>query len=381
MIPFLDLKAQYASIGPELESAALEVLRSTHYALGPQVEAFERNFAEACDVRHAIAVNSGTSAIVLALQAAGIGEGSAVITVPLTFVATIAAIEQVGARPVLVDVDPLTRCMDVSLLEAAIVPGVKAIIPVHLHGLPSNMDEINRLAEHHGITVIEDAAQAHGASINSRPAGSFGHCGCFSFYPGKNLGAAGEGGCVVTNDDDLDRVIRSLRDWGQVGKSNHVYKGTNARMDAIQGAILNVKLGYLEEWTNSRRELAGHYSANIMKSGLVSKGVGIPTVPDGYDSSFHVYAIEVANREFIISSLNKVGIGTSIHYPVPVHLQPAFANLGYGSGSFPTSERLAGQLLSLPLYPEMTKSMVDEVVAALSDIVTESSLEQKLDAS
>lgn len=371
MVPFLDLKAQYASIGPELEAAVVEVLRSTHYVLGPKVAAFETGFAATCGVRHAVAVNSGTTALTLALQALGIGPGDAIITVPLTFVATVAAIEQVGARPVLVDVDPATRAMDPELLEAAVTPDVRAVIPVHLHGLPADMDAISAVAERHGLVVIEDAAQAHGAGYKGRPAGSLGRLGCFSFYPAKNLGAAGEGGAVVTDDDELASVLRSLRDWGQEGKSNHTRKGTNARMEAIQGAVLEVKLRHLGTWVEARRRLARAYTTAIADGGLADSGVVVPTLPQDRDSAYHVYAVEVPDRDNVRRRLDAEGISTAVHYPVPVHRQPGHADLGYAAGAFPVSERLASRLLSLPLYPEMPATAVDEVVAALSRAVRE----------
>lgn len=365
-VPFLDLAAQYDCIGAELEDAVLAVLRSGHYVLGPRVEAFERAFARTCGVEHAVAVNSGTTALVLALQALKIGPGDAVITVPMTFVATVAAIEQVGARPVLVDVDPDTRCMDPGQIEAAITPDVRAIMPVHLHGHPADMDAINAIAARHGLSVIEDAAQAHGARYKGRACGGLGQMAGFSFYPSKNLGAAGEAGCVVTNDRHLAETLRSLRDWGQEGRYNHVRKGTNARMDAIQGAALEVKLRHLEAWNEARRQHAATYNDRIHGAGLTLQGVRTPHTADDVDPVHHVYAIEVDARDAIRDSLATAGIGTNIHYPVPVHLMPAYQSLGYPPGSFPVAERLSQTLLSLPLYPEMTSAQIDLVVTALT---------------
>ena len=266
MIPFLDLKAQYQRIKPEIDAAIAQVVDSGHFVLGPQVAAFEERFAAYCGAKHCMALNSGTSALHLALLAAGIGAGDEVITVSMTFVATTAAILYCGAKPVFVDVDPDTWTMDPKLIEAAITPRTKAILPVHLHGLMVDMDPIIEIARRHGLVVIEDAAQSHGAEYKGRRAGSVGDVGCFSFYPGKNLGAYGEGGAVVTNNPELARRVALLRDWGQESKYNHVLPGYNYRMDGIQGAVLNVKMEYIEAWTEARRVVASHYDRLLANS-------------------------------------------------------------------------------------------------------------------
>ena len=290
MIPFLDLKAQYATIGAELEAAVLSTLRSGAYVLGEDVERFEEAFATYCGTRHAVAVNTGTSALHLALLAAGIGPGDEVITVPMTFVATVAAIVYAGATPVFVDIDPATWTMDPAAVEAAITPRSRAILPVHLHGRLAEMAPLVALANRHGLTLIEDAAQAHGARRGSQRAGAFGAMGCFSFYPGKNLGACGEGGAVTTNDAGLAETVRSLRDWGQAGKYNHVRHGFNYRMDGLQGAALGIKLRHLEGWTAARRRVAQTYQSAL--AGAVRRPAEI-----GDDHACHVYAIRVAGRD------------------------------------------------------------------------------------
>jgi dTDP-4-amino-4,6-dideoxygalactose transaminase len=361
-VPFLDLKAQYRAIGPELQAAVAQVIESGQYVLGAPVEAFERDFASFCGVRHAIAVNSGTSALHLALLAAGIGEGDEVITVPMTFVATVAATLYAGATPTFVDIDETTWTMDVGRLEAAITPRTRAIMPVHLHGRLADMDTIREIARARNLVVIEDAAQAHGAEHHGRRAGSLGDAGCFSFYPGKNLGACGEGGAVVTNRNDLAERIRMLRDWGQSERYRHVYKGFNYRMDAIQGAVLRIKLRHLSGWIDARRAAAATYH-----SLLADVAVQRPSPGTGYDHVWHVYAVRVQERDRVQSALGKAGISTGIHYPIPVHLQPAYADLGYGLGDFPVSEAVAAETLSLPLFPELTRAQIEQVCRSLAD--------------
>jgi len=363
MIPFLDLRAQYAAIGPELERAMLEVLRSGDYVMGTPVSDFEDAFAAYCGAREAVALNTGTSALHLALLAAGIGPGDEVITVPMTFVATVAAILYTGATPVFVDIDPLTWTMDATAIEAAITPRTKAIVPVHLHGRIADMDAITPIARRHGLWLIEDAAQAHGARRNGISAGTFGDIGCFSFYPGKNLGACGEGGGIVTDRADLAESIRCLRDWGQNGKYNHVRHGFNFRMDALQGAALDVKLRHLDGWTAARRRIAALYDR-----ALAGTGVQLPAKSVGDDHAYHVYAIRVNDRDNVRARLAQAGISTGIHYPRPVHLQPAYAQLGHGSGHFPVSEAMAVETLSLPIYPELADSAVEQIAWAVSQI-------------
>lgn len=365
MIPFLDLKAQYASIKDELDPAVLKVLASTQYILGEEVAAFEREFADYCGTKHAIAVNTGTSALHLSLLAAGIGPEDEVITVPFTFVATVSAICYTGARPVFVDVEPVTLTMDPARIEAAITPRTKAIMPVHLYGQMADMSAIMEIADRHGIPVIEDACQAHGAEYLGQRAGGIGLSGCFSFYPGKNLGACGEGGIVVTNDDEQMKTIRMLRDWGQEQRYHHALKGFNYRMDGIQGAILRVKLRHLEDWTEARRERADHYSSLL--TGL--SRVRTPVEANGRRHVYHVYAIRTHDRDELQRALQAQGIHTGLHYPIPVHLQKAHLDLGHKPGDFPVSETAAREVLSLPIYPEMTMRQVEQVVAALEQEV------------
>jgi dTDP-4-amino-4,6-dideoxygalactose transaminase len=361
MIPFLDLKAQYQSIKSEIDAAVLGVLASGQYILGEEVVRLEQEFADFCEVKHAIAVNTGTSALHLSLLAAGVGPGDEVITVPFTFVATVSAICYTGARPVFVDVEPVTLTMDAAQLEAKITSRTKAIIPVHLYGQMADMDAIKAIAEHYRIPVIEDACQAHGARYKGGRAGSIGTSGCFSFYPGKNLGACGEGGIVVTNRDDHAKTMRMLRDWGQEQRYHHLLKGFNYRMDAIQGAILRIKLRHLEAWTEARRAHARRYSSLLAGSAHLKTPVEITDRRHVY----HVYAIRSRDRDELQRVLSAEGIQSGLHYPIPVHLQKAHADLGYQSGDFPVSEAAAREVLSLPIYPEMPAWHVDQVAAAL----------------
>ncbi|HEY4203103.1 MAG TPA: DegT/DnrJ/EryC1/StrS aminotransferase family protein [Devosiaceae bacterium] len=364
MIPFLDLNAQYRSIAPELEAAVLDALRSCNYVLGEPVSRFERAFASYSGTTEAVAVNTGTSALHLALLAAGVGPGDEVITVSMTFVATVAAVVYAGATPVLVDVDPDTWTMDPAKLRAALTPRTKAILPVHLHGRLADMAAINAFAREHGLVVIEDAAQAHGAERDGIRAGALGDIGCFSFYPGKNLGAVGEGGAVTTSNTAFAEAVRSLRDWGQAGKYNHIRHGFNYRMDAIQGAALGVKLRHLETWNAARRAICNRYHAELDVT--LDRAAG----PFGADHVCHVYAIRTPGRDALRASLEQAGVSINIHYPRPVHLQPAYAGLGYGTGDFPVTEALAAQFLSLPLYPELDPAdqarIIDAVNAAIA---------------
>lgn len=365
MIPFLDINAQYKSIKEELDAAVLDTLASSSFILGPAVANFEKNFANYCGTSHSVAVNSGTSALHLGLLAAGIKPGDEVITVSMTFIATIAAITYVGAVPVFVDVDPQTFAMDASLIEAAITPKTKAIMPVHLHGLMADMDPIMEIARKHGLKVIEDAAQSHGAEYKGRRAGSIGDIGCFSFYPGKNLGACGEGGAVVTNNSEYAESVRMLRDWGQKEKYNHVVPGFNYRMDGIQGAALGVKLKYIEKWTSARRQCAHWYEQR-----LGNTEIPIPAPADHCRHVYHVYAVQVENRDQVQQFMQDEKIATGIHYPIPVHLQKAHADLGGKVGDFPVTEKLCDRFLSLPIYPEMTEQAVDQVATELIKVVS-----------
>lgn len=354
MIPFLNLKAQYAALQPQIEAAALGVLRSGRYVLGEEVTALEQEFAAYCGAKHAIAVNTGTSALHIALLAAGIKAGDEVITSPFTFVATAAAIRYIGARPVFVDIDPKTFTIDPSQIERAITRRTKAIVPVHLYGQMADMAPIMAIAAKHGLAVIEDACQAHGASYDGQGAGSMGVSGCFSFYPGKNLGACGEGGIVVTSDNEQARLMRMLRDWGQDRRYHHVLEGYNYRMDAIQGAILRVKLRELENWTEARR-----YRARIYGQLLAGGPVELPVEAAGRRHVWHIFAVRTRDRDQLQKFLANEGVETGLHYPVPVHLQPSYADLGHEPGDFPEAEAAANSVLSLPLYPELSIQEVE----------------------
>ncbi len=360
-VPFLDLKAQYRQIKDEVGAAVMGVVESGHYVgAGPVGKAFEAEFAAYCGAKDAAGVNSGTTALQLALLAAGIGPGDEVVTVTMTFVATVAAILYTGATPVFVDCDPVTWTMDPARIEATITPRTKAILPVHLHGLMADMDPIVAIARKHGLTVIEDAAQAHGAEYKGRRAGSVGDIGCFSFYPGKNLGAYGEGGAVVSDDPEVMKTVRMLRDWGQARKYEHVLKGFNARLDEIQAAVLKVKLKYIEDWTEARRAHAAAFDR-----GLAGAVLGLPAPPAHCRHVYHVYSVRSADRAGLQQRLQAAGIATGIHYPTPVHLQPAYADLGYQAGDFPVSERLGAEFLSLPMFAELEPVQVEAVCAAV----------------
>ncbi len=364
MIPFVDLKSQYASIKPEINAAIQGVLDSCAFTLGPEVAAFEQEFATYCGSKNCIAVNSGTSALHLALLAAKIGPGDEVITVPHTFVATVSAIHYAGAKTVFVDIDPRSFTMDPTKLEAAITPKTKAIIPVHLYGQPCDMDPIMEIAKRHNLVVIEDACQAHGAEYKGRRVGSIGDMGCFSFYPGKNLGAYGEGGAVTTDNAEYTRTIRMLRDWGAEKKYHHVLKGYNYRLEGLQGAVLRVKLRHLEAWTKGRQAAAARYDA-----GLKAAGVATPEVMPYARHVYHIYAVRTPNRQQWMDALNAQGIQTGIHYPTPVHLLPAFEDLGYKAGQFPHSEKAANEVMSLPMFSELTPEQTTEVCRAVGQLV------------
>ncbi len=363
-VPYLDLKAQYQSIKPEINAAIARVLDSCQFVLGSEVAAFEQDFAAYSGTTECIALNSGTSALHLALLAANIGPGDEVITVPFTFVASVAAVLYAGAKPVLVDIDPSSFTIDPAAIEAAITSRTKAIMPVHLYGQAANLDPIVEIARRHGLVVIEDAAQAHGAKYKGRPVGSIGDMACFSFYPGKNLGAYGEGGAVTTSNPEYARAIRMLRDWGQGRKYHHVLRGYNYRMEGFQGAILRVKLKHLDKWTEARRAIVRQYSDL-----LVDCDIETPKEMAWGRHVYHVYTLRADDRDGLQAALTAEGIQTGIHYPVPVHLQPAYADLGYGPGAFPHAEKAAKQVLSLPLYPELPSQAVAQVAEAVKRAV------------
>jgi dTDP-4-amino-4,6-dideoxygalactose transaminase len=364
-VPFLDLNAHHAPLMGEIETAIRQVISTGAFAGGPFVARFEEDFAACCQCEHAVGVGSGTEALWLALLAAGVGQGDEVITVPSTFMATAEAITYAGARPVFVDVDEQTYTMDPSLLEAAITSRTKAIITVHLFGQTADMDPIVRIAEKHGLAVFEDACQAHGADYKGRRAGSLGDAGCFSFYPGKNLGAFGEAGAVVTNDGELAEKMRILRDHGQVRKYHHSMIGWNCRMDGIQGAVLQIKLRHLDRSNALRRANAALYNRLLNDIEEIILPVEAPFARHVY----HVYAIRTRDRDELMRSLNASGIGCGIHYPVPVHLQEAYQSLGHGPGAFPIAERVASEFVSLPMYPELTPEQIETVAAEVRDAV------------
>lgn len=372
MIPLIDLKAQHQSIRKELREAIDRVLDTCEFALGSEVEAFENEFAAYCGARHGIAVNSGTSALHLALLAAGVGPGDEVITVPFSFVATAAAIVYTGARPVFVDVDPRSYTMDAGQIERVITPRTKAILPVHLYGHPADIDPIVEIARRHNLIVIEDAAQAHSAEYKGRKVGAIGDLGCFSFYPTKNLGACGEGGIVLTNRPEFDRKIRMLRDWGQEKKYYHVLKAFNYRMEGMQGAVLRVKLRHLHAWNEARRAHAASYDAV-----LPAAGVKTPQAMAYARHVYHVYAIRTQERDGLQQSLTGRGIHTAVHYPYPIHLLPSYADLGHHLGDFPQSEKLSRELLSLPMFPELSEESISQVSSTIVEFMRNSATPSK----
>lgn len=356
-VPFLDLKVQYASIRDEIADALQQVLDTTAFAGGPFVEKFETDFASFCECEFAVGVGSGTAALWMALSGLGIGRGDEVITTPNTFIATAEAISLCRAKPVFVDVDEQTYTMDPDLLEDAITPNTRAIIPVHLYGQMADMDNIMELARAHGLLVIEDACQAHGAEYKGRRAGSIGDAGCFSFYPGKNLGAYGEAGAVVTNSAELAEKVRMFRDHGQAKKYCHSTVGWNARMDGFQGAVLSVKLKHLPAWNEARRKNAQLYNT------LLADVDGINEVVEAEYARhvYHIYAIRTEHRDDMMTSLAERNIYCGIHYPIPIHLQDAYGALDYSRGSFPVTEEHADELLSLPMFPELTREQIERV--------------------
>ena len=363
MIPFLDLGAQYRELKTEIDAAIARVFESSQFILGPEAEALEEEFAAYSDVEYAVAVNSGTSALHLALLAAGVGPSDEVITVPFTFFATVAAIEYVGARPVYVDIHPRTFNIDVSQIERAITERTRAILPVHLYGQPADMDPILDIARRYKLIVIEDVAQAHGAEYRGRRTGGIGDLGCFSFYPTKNLGAPGEGGMVTTNNPEYARKLRMLRNWGEEHRYYPVLKGYNYRLPALQAAILRVKLKRLEAWTEARRALAVDYD-RLLEGAEVVRPISMADVRHVYC----LYTIQSSERDHLQEGLREAGIQTAVHYPLPIHLMPAYSDARYKAGDFPASEACARQVLSLPLFPHMTNAQVTQVASAIAGV-------------
>lgn len=360
----LDLAAERAELGPELESAVLEVLRSGRYVLGPEVEAFERGFAELCGVAHGVGVASGTDALLVALRALGLGPGDAVVTTPFTFFASASTIALVGARPILCDVELDTALLDLAATEAALEPDVRCILPVHLYGQMVDMRAFAALAERHELTILEDAAQAHGASYDGVRPGELSAAACFSFYPTKNLGAAGEGGLIVARDDAIAERLRQQRDHGSPEKYRHAHLGTNSRLQAIQGAVLGRKLPHLERWNERRRAIAAAYDAAFDG---VDEVVPLATRP-GAVHARHQYTVRIVGRprDDVQRELQDAGIATAVHYPIPVHLQEAARDWGYAEGRFPNAERLCREILCLPVHPFLSDEDVERVAAATS---------------
>jgi dTDP-4-amino-4,6-dideoxygalactose transaminase len=386
-VPFVDLRAQHDELRAEIEQAFREALDDSGFIGGPRVASFERAFAHFCEAEHAVSVASGTDALELTMRAAGIGEGDVVVTVPHTFIATVESFHQLGASPRFVDIDPLTYNMDPAKLreyltehcerdragvlrERATGSRVAAVVPVHLYGLPADMAPILAMAEEFGFQIIEDACQAHGAAYRLpdgrwAPAGTMGRAGAFSFYPGKNLGAIGEAGAVVTNDDALAGEVRLLRDHGQRERYVHLSAdGVNGRMDAIQAAVLEIKLSRLAEWNERRRQAAAWYA-----EGLTGSGLALPAEPDGSRHVYHLYVVRVPDRDGVRDRLAERGVNTGLHYPIPIHLQPAWKELELGAGSFPESERAAAEILSLPMFPHLTREQVAYVCEQVREAI------------
>lgn len=364
-VPFVDLAAQYHTIAAEINEATSKVIREADFILGREVTLFEEEYAAFCESKYAVGVDSGTSALELALRAYDIGPGDEVITAANTFIATALAISHAGAKPVLVDVDPLTYTIDVAGIEKAITRRTKAILPVHLYGHPAHMGPIRQLAEKFGMVVIEDACQAHGARYKGKRAGSLGDAAAFSFYPGKNLGAYGDAGMVVTNDREVANRLGMLRNYGQKEKYHHLFRGYNRRLDTLQAAILRVKLKYLEKWNAARR-----FNAKLYHDFLEGTDVVTPAETRGVESVWHLYVVRSEHRDALRERLVSKGISASIHYPVPVHLQPAYKDLGYKRGDFPVTEGLSSRILSLPMFAELTSEQVQFTAETIREFMS-----------
>jgi dTDP-4-amino-4,6-dideoxygalactose transaminase len=362
-VPFLDIPAQNRSLRAELQSALDHVIAEGSFILGPAVAQFERAFATYLGVRHCVGLNNGTSALHLALRACGIGPGDEVITTPHTWISTTWGISYVGATPVYVDVDPVTYTVDPALVAKAITPRTRAILPVHLYGQSADLTALSRIAAEHGLTLIEDAAQAHGARWQGRRVGSFGKAACFSFYPGKNLGAFGEGGAVVTDDDGVAEHIRWLRDHAQKGRHNHVEVGYNMRMEGVQGAVLDVKLRHLDDW-NARRARAARRYHELFRG---TPDLTLPTAVAPEAHVWHLYVVQLRgrDRQEVRTALEGMGVATGVHYPTPVPFQPAYRHLGYTPGAFPVAESVMAQCVSLPMYPELSEQQIVHVADSL----------------
>ena len=374
MIPVTDLSRMHAAIRPELDAAVARVLDRNRYVLGPEVEAFEAEFAAYLGVQHVVGVGSGTDAITLTLRALGIGPGDEVITASFTAAPTVAAIVAAGATPVMADVDPATRTLDPTAAAAAITPRTRALLPVHLYGQPAAIVPLHDVAARHGLVLVEDAAQAHGAEADGRKAGGLGDVACFSFYPTKNLGALGDGGAVATDDAALAERLQRLRHLGQSARYVHEEPVTHSRLDELQAALLRVKLTHLDAWTAERRMLAARYATLLRNRTLPLQ---LPWEPEGTICCWHQYVVEApeGERDALQERLREAGIGTDVHYPTPVHLQPGYTGYGAGEGSLPVSERLARTVMSLPIFPGLTYDEQTRVAAALRDSLAETPAE------
>lgn len=363
-VPFVDLRAQYQALAGEIGAAVRGVMEHADFILGREVEEFEAEFAAYVGAKFAVGVGSGLDALELSLRACGVGPGDEVITTANTFIATVLAILRAGAKPVLVDMDPVTYNLSAEVLAAAVTPRTRAVMPVHLYGQPAEMQAILDIARRHHLAVIEDAAQAHGAKYQGKRVGALGDAGAFSFYPGKNLGAYGDGGLVATNDEAIAAKVRQFRNYGQTQKYHHVVAGTNSRLDTLQAAILRVKLRHLDQWNGLRRQHAAAYTAR--QAGLP---VVPPSVQPGVEHVFHLYVVQVDRRDEAQSALARKGVQTGIHYPIPVHLQGAVQSLGFREGQFPVTEAAAKRLLSLPMFAELTEAQLDYTVECLREAV------------
>jgi len=361
-VPFVDLRTLHHEIEEELVNVFSRVIKSSAFVLGPEVEKFEKAFAVYCGTAHCVAVNTGTAALHLVLAALGVGPGDEVITVPHTFIATAEAITAVGATPVFVDIDPVSFCIDPQLIEASITNRTRAIIPVHLYGQTADMDPICAIAAAHNIPVIEDACQAHGAEYKGRRAGSLALAGCFSFYPGKNLGACGEGGAITTDDAELAQRLRMWRDHGSLKKYEHLIAGHNMRMEGLQGGILAVKLKYLDRWNDQRREVARHYGKALAGTQLT-----LPVEMSYSRHVYHLFVVQTDDRDELRQQLGDAGVETGLHYPIPLHLQEAYRHLGYSKGDFPVTERVKDRIISLPMHPGVLTEQIDWMAAEIQE--------------
>lgn len=366
-VPFIDFSEQYQTVKDEVQTGMNSVFERGAFILGQEVKDFEEEFAQFCDVKYGVGVNSGTDALYLALSALNVTVGDEVIIPSFTFIATALCISYTGAKPIFVDVEDQTYNIDPQKLKEVITDKTKVIMPVHLYGQAANMDEINAIAKERGIAVVEDACQSHGASYNGKKVGSLGDISCFSFYPTKALGAFGDGGIVVTNSEEISQKIQMLRDYGRKDRYAHQIKGYNSRLDTVQAVVLSAKLKHLDQWNKMRADNAAIY-CDLLKD---VEGVVLPTVKEGQTHVFQTFAVRVDQRDVVLEKMKEKGIGVLIHYPIPVHLQEAYADLGYGKGDYPVSEKLSDSVLSLPMFPHMKKEQVEYVAHSLKEVLSQ----------